>query len=394
MELNLTTIEEYTHQNTNIFTIAAATTTIIIIIVSLLYFFPLPFSKKSKTAPTDTYSTSNEIPKPTPVASSFKWDEHPPLKSYPFKDAIYKLTMGIRTIDISDWLLIEPTYLKSISHKVRIINNKHEDYPADKDLRNSTLFVTPEAADAIREFYDMVMTYLVTKYPMYFKVKDGEYWNLITEKKYPVNSEDVEDVVKLEEYLAENIEEDFIILLKDDQSTVDEYYFKAGVFAFAAGFNPQDRFNKPLSFIHHPVPSYESKLKLSMNRYFQRMTPGQFITRSNFSVQTHGKYYVDDSNKGHNLPEGFVQTELPYEELDFENQVHYRSERQTLTKLPKSGAVVFTIRTYLMPIAQVKAEGEEVAMRLKGAIEKLPPDIASYKRADEWGPAVCRYLSE
>lgn len=130
-----------------------------------------------------------------------------------------------------------------------------------------------------------------------------------------------------------------------------------------------------------------------MNRFFNRLLPGQFVTRLNYSMQTHNKFYVDDANKGHNLPEGFVQEPLKYEDLDFENQVHYRSERQVLTKLPKSGAMVFTIRTYLLPLAEVKKK-VEVCDRLIGAINGFPKDISQYKRADEWGPAVIQYLSE
>ena len=64
------------------------------------------------------------------------------------------------------------------------------------------------------------------------------------------------------------------------------------MFAFAAGFNPIDRFNTPLSFIHHPIPGYESKLKISMNRFFNRLSPGQFVTRLNFSIQTHNKFML------------------------------------------------------------------------------------------------------
>lgn len=131
-----------------------------------------------------------------------------------------------------------------------------------------------------------------------------------------------------------------------------------------------------------------------MNRFFDRIKPGQFVNRNNFSVQTHDKLYVDDSNKGHNLPENYVQKEISFDSLDFETQVHYRSERQTLTKLPESGAVVFTIKTYLLPLPDVKNEGQEVCERLIGAIEGFPDDIAVYKRSKEWGPPVIKYLQQ
>ncbi|KAK6455013.1 uncharacterized protein RJT20DRAFT_142062 [Scheffersomyces xylosifermentans] len=339
-----------------------------------------------------------EPPKIQSVSSDFCWDSTEPLKSYPFKNGAYKLTMGIKNLDPQDWLLIEPTYLSRIENKKKIITSSHPDHPSSKDTRSSTLFVTEEAIPAIKEFYNIVTNYMCDKYPMYF-VKDGDViHNKITGNSIPSSTSNPSiSASEYLEYLVETIEEDFIILLKDptreDEKDGTEYFFKAGVFAFAAGFDPADRFNKPLSFVHHPIPGYEEKLKLSMNRFFNRISPGQFVTRSNFSVQTHAKLYVDDSNKGHNLPKDTVQVPMNIKDLDFEKQVHYRSERQTLTKLPESKAVVFTIRTYLLPMSEVKKEGKEVTDRLIGAIKGLPEDISYYKRAGEWGPPVIEYLS-
>ncbi|KAK6203618.1 uncharacterized protein RJT21DRAFT_28703 [Scheffersomyces amazonensis] len=330
-----------------------------------------------------------------PVDSDFVWDKQPALKSYPFKNAAYKLTMAIKTLDPQDWLLIEPTYLSRLEVKSKIIHNKHEDYPADKDLRSSTVFVTDEAIPAIRETYNTIVNYMVVKYPMYFQKDGGIIHNLITKKDIPATSTGIEPV-KCLEYLTETIEEDIIILLTDptkqNEENGTEYFFKAGVFAFAAGFDPRDRFNRPLTAVHERIPGYEEKMKVSMNRFFQRISPGQFVTRSNFSVQTHNKFYVDDANKGHNLPEDYVQQPIDIKDLDFDTQVHYRSERQVLTRLPETGAVLFTIRTYLTPLSEFKQDGKEVCERLIGAINGFPDDIRRYKAAGEWGPPVIQYL--
>ncbi|KAG5417729.1 hypothetical protein I9W82_005365 [Candida metapsilosis] len=292
--------------------------------------------------------------------------------------------------------------MNRLENKWKIINNCHPDYPEDKDTRSSTVFMTDEAYDAVVEFYEMVMNYMCDKYPMYFqRLGDSKVRNTITGKSYPLEGKGINGVV-LQEYLAENIEEDFIILqldpnesqLNPEDPTSNEYFFKAGIFAFAAGFNPLDRFNKPLTFIHERIPGYTTKLRPSMNKFFNRIQPHQFVTRSNWSLQTHGKFYVDDSNKGHNLPVDYIQQPLDYNSLDFDKQVHYRSERQVLTRLPKSKAIVFTIRTYLLPLSKVKSDGVEVRQRLIGAIRGLPEDISRYKRAEEWGPPIIKYLEE
>lgn len=330
------------------------------------------------------------------VDSDFKWDNPRSFQPFPFKNAPYKLTMGIRNIQAEEWLLIEPTYKQTIDAKKMILNNRHPAYPQDKDTRARTLFVTEEAIPAIKEFYATITQYLAEKYPQYFVKSGSTLENKITGESIPFSPSEDCDPNRLLEDIAASIEEDFLILLKDpsrrDEKDGTEFFFKAGVFAFAAGFDPRDRFNTPLLFIHHPIPGYEEKLKLLMNRFFDRLKPATIVNRNNFSVQTHNKYFVDDENKGHNLPADKEQEALEFDLLDFEKQVHYRSERQCLTKLPQSGAIIFTIRTYLLPMSEVKKEGPELCERLIGAIKGFPPEIAEYKRANEWGPPVIEYL--
>lgn len=387
-------------------------TTVVSLVVGLVVVLTTYWITSRKTSPASTanptattsltkkliYGTENRGPlQVKPVSPDFEWDKVEPLKLYPFKDGDYKLTMGIKTITADDWLLIEPTYKLRIENKRQIIRDQHPDYTHRSDIRKSTVFCADDGEDLLREFYDTIMHYMTLKYPQYFVV-DGDYiHNKIMDWKVPREAGD-QTPDQLLNYLVDTIEEDFIILKKDPTQIGkvdgDEYHFKAGIFAFAAGFNPSDRFNKPLLFIHHPIPGYEEKLKVLMNRFFSRLAPGNFVTRSNFSVQTHHKFYTDDQNKGHNSPKDYLQEPLDYDKCDFDNEVHYRSERQVLTKLPKTEAVVFTIRTYLMPMSHFKYESPEVRRRFAGQIRGIPDDIGQYKRSWEWGPPVIRYMEE
>ena len=55
--------------------------------------------------------------------------------------------------------------------------------------------------------------------------------------------------------------------------------------------------------------------------------------------------------------------------------VRMRVERQTLRRLPRTGAIVFTIRTYLTPLEKLVLE-PEVPGRLASAIRSWPEDVA------------------
>jgi hypothetical protein len=57
--------------------------------------------------------------------------------------------------------------------------------------------------------------------------------------------------------------------------------------------------------------------------------------------------------------------------------VRLRVERQTLRRLPRSGAIVFTIRVYLTTLEQLVQE-PDVPGRLASAIRSWPEDVARY----------------
>lgn len=75
-------------------------------------------------------------------------------------------------------------------------------------------------------------------------------------------------------------------------------------------------------------------------------------------------------------------------------QARLRQELQTLTRLPNTGAIMFSFKTYLTPIEEVKKEG--CGLILADAIEGLKtgnaPGMWVYKGASRWGKSVCEYL--
>lgn len=353
-------------------------------------------SRKNLPVATKKVPSAEEIFKVDPVSPDFKWDEEEPLKLYPFKDKEYKLTMAIKYITAQDWLLVDKDHRRKVEDKTLITQNNHPDYKEYWNLERSTVFESPECEEAIREFYDITIKYMCDKYPMCFsKTKDGtQVHNKIMDEMIAAQAGDIK-IRTLLHYLVRTIEEDFIILLPDptrkDEVHGTEYFFKGGVFGFPAGFDPAEKFDKPLTSIHEPVPEYEKKLKLSMNRFFAKLAPGEFVLRSNFTIQTHNKLFVYN-NKGYHDLEAAMKS-IPYEDLDFENQVHYRSERQALVKLPKSRAVVFTIHTYLHPLSKFKGQVEE-ARRLRGSLQKFPDEMALYKNLYTSRQAVTTYLDK
>lgn len=73
--------------------------------------------------------------------------------------------------------------------------------------------------------------------------------------------------------------------------------------------------------------------------------------------------------------------------------IRIRSERQTLRRLPRTGAIVFGIHTYLYKVQDLVRE-RGVAGRLASAIRSWPEGVATYKGREMYGDVLVGYLDE
>lgn len=75
------------------------------------------------------------------------------------------------------------------------------------------------------------------------------------------------------------------------------------------------------------------------------------------------------------------------------DDLHFRSERQTLRRLPHSKALVFTVRTYFEPVTVI-AQEPHVPGRLAEAIRNWDETVSAYKGKDKWEHILLPYLDE
>jgi hypothetical protein len=66
-----------------------------------------------------------------------------------------------------------------------------------------------------------------------------------------------------------------------------------------------------------------------------------------------------------------------------------RRERQTFRKLPKSGAILFAVKTALTPLQDLD---QEERLNLAREIRSWPENIAAYKGRDFWGECVLDFI--
>ena len=68
-----------------------------------------------------------------------------------------------------------------------------------------------------------------------------------------------------------------------------------------------------------------------------------------------------------------------------------RVERQTLRRLPRSGAVLFTIRTHVTQLHEAICDAKS-AQDLATAVHTMPDDVARYRGMSTFQPALLEWL--
>ncbi len=126
--------------------------------------------------------------------------------------------------------------------------------------------------------------------------------------------------------LGHLVQEDICIL----QKRGDEHDLTGAVLCFPANWRLAEKINRPLVGIHAPVPEYDENIARRVQRLFDGVRVGKPLWRFN-------KLRYADADL--HQPTRKTETgEMPF----------IRSERQSILRLPRTDAVVFTIHTYVV----------------------------------------------
>lgn len=122
-----------------------------------------------------------------------------------------------------------------------------------------------------------------------------------------------------------------------------DWRLTAGVLCAPTYWTLPERIGLDLGALHSPVPGGDPELSMRIGRVFTGLKPDVVLERLNWTVQASDKHYTPDRPSAAN------------KQMD---DLHLRVERQTLRKLPKSGAVVFAIRISVDPLLPILIDGE------------------------------------
>ncbi|ODV95553.1 hypothetical protein PACTADRAFT_34118 [Pachysolen tannophilus NRRL Y-2460] len=313
------------------------------------------------------------IPKPYPDWD-FKTTRPIPYRAFKHK---YFVNMGIRSMDWNEWIELDNEWQKYHDLKLHRIATKNEQlYGTEPEAR-------PAALELLNEFYQ----YLPNRYPKLFKQTTIGLDNLVTGESFNFFDHPLQEDPML--MIAKLIQDDIAVMVEAEDGN---YYLKAGAIMLAGFWRLKDKLHLCLSDIHTSgdVPKYSTHLKAGMEKFFQRQTCDKPVVRNNYFIQTDNNLAWSDSI-GDESNDSIGWYTAP-KVKNIEN-CYFRSERQSVRRLPISGAMIFTVRTYFLPVEELCKE-PFVPRRLFDGINSWDEDVKEYKGYEAFKDILMPYLEK
>jgi hypothetical protein len=285
---------------------------------------------------------------------------------YPFAGGDYSFGLGLAPMREEEWLDIDDRYRIEMAEKARRLREEYD----------AVFLALPGSEAGQSEVLELLLRHLTAYYPDRFRVSD-RVENLINGETWRV-----EDFADAPLDLAGRLVQEDLCLMSPGADGA--YRLSAGSLCFPFRWELRDKIGLPMTAVHGPVPGYEEKLAGPADRFMAALKAHRPSWRCNWNV-------VD-------APDLYLRVDTDPQEraagITAENagaRLWIRCERQTLRKLPGSGDVLFTIRTYIRPLSVLEGM-PEVAKGLARALEQVPHAMRVYKSQVAIRGALTGYL--
>lgn len=284
----------------------------------------------------------------------------------PYDKGRFQLTLGIRAIDPADWIEVDGHYETQLAEKRRLLAER----PGE------VFDALPDSLDAQAECLEVLLAHLRRDRPGLVETGPADIRVTRTGDRYD-RAAYADRPLDLAGRL---VQEDLCLMAPSG----DSWRLIAASLCFPSRWRLADKLGRPMAAIHAPVPGFNERLARPVDRFFDRVEPGQVFMRLNWSV-------IDDPTLFQ--PTGHGRTGIN-ETITADNAgetVWLRIERQTFVRLPTTGVLVFGIKTVIDPLAAL-AGRPDLASALRETLAGMPDDMRRYKSMAPFAGALAGWL--
>lgn len=232
----------------------------------------------------------------------------------PWMDSGLKRLPGMKPLAVSDWLAFDEVFARQMAYRDWLIAHRRAGVVAE----------TLEAGAAAQELLETLLDALAEAQDYRVgteAVQRPDGVTVLLDRGDPMAT------------IGRLVQEDFCLLMPQG----GEHVLKAAVLCFPASWTLAEKIGRPMMRIHKPVADYNVDIGLRVQRMFDRMQAGAVMFRANALVYSDPDLHHPRSEAAPRVP------------VTDNGSRWVRVERQTLRKLPVSGAVAFGIHTWLVP---------------------------------------------
>ena len=272
-----------------------------------------------------------------------------PTLHLPYAPGAFRLALGLTAAAECDWLELDSDYAGQVALRRRLVAER----------RAEVLGAIPGSEAPIAELRDTLVAHLLAHHADHF-ARDGDTLHAPDGTAHDLRADALTTIAHL-------VQEDFCLLSTAAGTPV----LIAATLCFPSRWRLSEKLGRPLAAIHDPVPGYADTLARPVDRFLSAIAEGRIAQRLNWSI-------LDDPALFQPTGHGRADLDATITPANALARLFLRVERQTFRRLPRTGVVVFGIRTHVTPLTIIAAIPGE-APRLAGAIRALPPGMARYK---------------
>lgn len=278
-----------------------------------------------------------------------------PLAHTPYDGSAEPFTIGLKVLDPADWIELDDDFGRYAAEKER--------HWAEN--RSAVFVETISSRPAQQEVLAMLAKHLPARFP-------GAYAPSQNRMRLPDGRQiDLgEEVTPALFRAARMVQEDLVVMEKAQ----DGWRLTAASLSFPSSWSLREKFDRPMHAIHETVPGFHAGTRNAelIERMFTNLRPERPVWRLNWSIYPDADLYHAKSKVERS--EDFVGPLDPA-------STFIRVERQTLRRLPETGAILFTIRIYVDPLTALIAHGAgaELAEGLARQLAGLGENELAYK---------------
>lgn len=263
----------------------------------------------------------------------------------------FRLTLGLRSLDLRDWIEVDAHRAEELRLKDELLRTRHDEVVACR----------PAGEAPSRELFGLVAEHLLERFPGLVEREGGAIrdrqtgWLVDPAALHPVDA------------AGRLVQEDLCLLVRQPEGWVLE----AASLCAPSRWTLAEKMGRTLLGVHEPVPGYAEAIGRPTDAMFDKFTPERPVWRINWTI-------LDRPELFQPAPEGRKTGGVGVTAENAGEALTFRVERQTMRVLPRTRAVLFGIRTYVRPLAELAADPLSAA-NLAASLRATDPAFAAYK---------------